>query len=110
MNIDKISFGARMPVSRIKLARNVNNQELPVDNYVKEMLSTHSAELEKVANFFDRDVVLAQRANLLLVNSGAKTSVIDMSKMQNGNELIDGIKTNLAQNNVVEKTSLSILK
>ena len=88
MNVNPVGFGAKLPVSRIKLARDVNNKELPVDNYVREML----------ANYVGRDVVLAQKGNLLLANSGAKTSVIDMSKMKNGQELINGITNNLKIN------------
>jgi len=62
------------------------------------MLANHSAEIEKVADYVGRDVVLAQKGNLLLANSGAKTSVIDMSKMKNGQELINGITNNLKIN------------
>lgn len=72
MNVNSVSFGAKMPVSRIKMARNINNSELPVDNYVKEMLEQHGGEIEKLASYLGRDVVLAQRGNLLLANSGAK--------------------------------------
>ena len=98
MNVNPVGFGAKLPVSRIKLARDVNNKELPVDNYVREMLANHSAEIEKVADYVGRDVVLAQKGNLLLANSGAKTSVIDMSKMKNGQELINGITNHLKIN------------
>lgn len=62
------------------------------------MLANYGSEIEKLADFVGRDVVLAQRGNLLLANSGAKTSVIDMSKMKNGQELVDGIKNNLKIN------------
>lgn len=98
MNINATAFSAKMPVSRIKMARNINNVELPVNNYVREMLDQHGSEIEKVANFVGKDVVLAQRGNLLLANSGARTSFIDMSKMKNGQELIDMIKNNLTIN------------
>lgn len=98
MNVNPVGFGAKLPVSRIRLARDVNNKELPVDNYVKEMLANHGAEIERIANYFDRDVVLAQKGNLLLANSGAKTSAIDMSKIKNGQELIDGITNNVKIN------------
>ena len=98
MNVNPVGFGAKLPVSRIKLARDINNKELPVDDYVREMLAEHAAEIDKVADYLGRDVVLAQRGNLLLANSGAKTSVIDMSKMKNGQELVDGIKNNLKNN------------
>lgn len=98
MNINSTTFGAKLPVSRIKMARNINNVELPVDNYVREMLEQNGSKIEKVANYVNRDVVLAQKGNLLLANSGAKTSVIDMSKMEKGDELIDGIIHNLKIN------------
>lgn len=98
MNVNNTAFGAKLPVSRIKMARTVGNTELPVSNYVKEMLEQHGGEIEKYANFVGRDVVLAQRGSLLLANSGAKTSVIDMGKMENGKELIDGIIENLRIN------------
>ena len=96
MNVNPVGFGAKLPVSRIKLARDISNKELPVDNYVREMLANYGSEIEKLADFVGRDV--AQRGNLLLANSGAKTSVIDMSKMKNGQELVDGIKNNLKIN------------
>lgn len=98
MNVNPVGFGKKLPVSRIKMARNINNVELPVDNYVKEMLLEHGDKIEKLANYLDRDVVLAQRGNLLLANSGVRTSAVDMSKMKNGQELIDGIINNLKIN------------
>lgn len=98
MNINSASFGAKLPVSRIKFARDIHNVELPVDNYVKEMLAEHGSKIENAANYVNRDVVLAQRGNLLLANSGPKTSVIDMSKMNKGDDLIDGIIHNLSIN------------
>ena len=98
MNVNPVGFGAKIPVSRIKMAKTVGNTELQVDNYVKEMLEQRGAEIEKLANFVGRDVVLAQRGKLLLVNSGAKTSAIDMSKMKHGDELIEGIKNNIILN------------
>jgi len=98
MNVNPVGFGAKLPVSRIKMARNSNNVELLVDNYVREMLSEHGAVIEKYASSLGKDVVLAQRGNLLLANSGVRTSAIDMSKMKNGQELIDGIINNLRIN------------
>lgn len=98
MNINSTSFGAKLPVSRIKLARSVSNKELPVDNYVREMLDQHGSKIEKVADYLGRDVLLAQKGNLLLVNSGVKTSAINMKKMEKGEDLIDGIIHNLKIN------------
>lgn len=98
MNVNPVGFGAKLPVSRIKLARNVNNQELPVNDYVKAMLDEYGNEIEKVANYVGRDVVIAQKGNLLIANSGAKTTVIDMSKMERGKDLINGITNNLKIN------------
>ena len=98
MNVNSVVFGAKLPVSRIKFARDISNRELPVDNYVKEMLADHGAEIERMADYLGRDVVLAQKGNLLLVNSGIKTSAIDMSKMWEGKELINGITNNIKIN------------
>ena len=98
MNVSSVGFGAKFPVSRIKFAKDINNKELPVDNYVKEMLAEHGNEIEKVADFVGRDVVLAQRGKLLLANSGPKTTVIDMREMHNGRDLINGITDNLRIN------------
>ena len=109
MNINSVSFQGQVPISRIKLARNLNNKELPVNDYVRDMLATHNEELEKVANFFDRDVVIAQKANLLLINSGVKTSVLDMSKMKHGSEVVTAIKMNIVENNAIPKTGFGIL-
>lgn len=92
------AFRAKLPLSRIKFAKDINNKELPVDNYVREMLIEQGNEIEKVADFLGKDVVLAQRGKLLLANSGPRTSVIDMRNMKNGQELIDGITNNLKIN------------
>lgn len=98
MNVNSVGFGAKLPVSRIKIARDLNNAELPINNYVREMLEQHGAEIEKVADYVGKDVVLAQRGNLLLANSGPRTTVIDMSKMNSGRDLINGITHNLKIN------------
>ena len=73
-------------------------EEVEGKNKTKEMNLHKTIEIEKVADYVGRDVVLAQKGNLLLANSGAKTSVIDMSKMKNGQELINGITNNLKIN------------
>ncbi len=109
MNIGRINntnFGAKMPVSRIKLAKDINNKELPVDNYVTEMLSQHGKRIEDVANLLGRDVVITQRKgrvagkpyNVVYANSGIITTRIDLNAMKNGKELIDGIISNLNSN------------
>lgn len=92
------AFRAKLPLSRIKFARDINNRELPVDTYVKEMLTQYGNEIEKVANHVGRDVVLAQKGKLLLANSGPKTTVIDMREMHNGRDLVNGITNNLKIN------------
>ncbi len=95
MNVNNTAFTAKMQLPRIKMARNINNVELPVDNYVKEMLEQHGAKIEKAAEFVGKDVVLAQRGKTLLVNSGAKTTAIDMREMNKGEDLVTGIIHNL---------------
>ena len=62
------------------------------------MVNDNRQILEQMANVVDKDVLLSQRNKLLLVNSGARTSVIDMNKMKHGDELIDGIKNNINLN------------
>ena len=98
MSVSPVGFGAKLPVSRIKYATNIHNRELPVDNYVKEMLANYGSEIEKLANYLGKDVVIAQKGNLLLANSGPRTTVIDMRKMEHGRDLINGITHNLKIN------------
>ncbi len=106
MNVNNTAFTAKVPVSRIKLARNINNAELPVDNYVIEMLEQHGSKIEKVADYLGRDVVITQRKgkvagkpfNVVYANSGARTTRIDLNAMKDGKELIDGIINNLKIN------------
>ena len=98
INVNSIGFGSKIPVSRIKFARDINNKEFPIDNYVKEMLSEYGQEIETVAKQVGKDVVLAQKGNLLIANSGVKTSVVDMNKMKSGRDLVNGITHNLKIN------------
>ena len=95
MNVNPVGFGAKLPVSRIKY---IETAKAPVDDYVKMMVNDNRQILEQMANVVDKDVLLSQRNKLLLVNSGARTSVIDMNKMKHGDELIDGIKNNINLN------------
>ena len=80
------------------LARDLNNKEVPINDYVREMLTVYGDKIENVANFLNKDVVLAQKGNLILANSGSKTSVTDLSKIEKGEDLINGIINNLKIN------------
>ena len=54
MNINPVGFGNKLLLSRIKFAKDINNKELPVDNYVREMLIEHGNEIEKLQIFWGK--------------------------------------------------------
>jgi hypothetical protein len=103
------NFGAKMPVQRIRFARDIHNEELPVDNYVREMIAEHKDSIAAIADLYDRNVTIAQRNSEVLANSGTITSVIDTKKMNLGKDLIDCIINNIRENGNVTKTGLSTL-
>lgn len=98
-----VSFGAKIPQSRIQLARDINNTELPVGEYLKERLPEIKPALEKVAELYKANVTLAQKGDLLMVNSGPITSYVDMANMKKGSELYDGIVNNIKANSEAGK-------
>lgn len=102
--INNVNFGMKAPVSRIKIVKAFDKTGLPADNeYLKQMVESNGREIEQLANFVGRDVILAQRGNLVLVNSGLKTDAIDLNRMNNGKELIEEIKSNLKKNDSISR-------
>jgi hypothetical protein len=104
-----VNFAAKMPLQRIRFARDIHNQELPVDDYVRKMIADNKDSINSVADLYDRNVTIAQRNSEVIANSGTITSVIDTKKMDHGKELIDCIINNIRKNGDVSKTGLSIL-
>lgn len=74
MNVNSIGFGAKVPNSRIKVVGEI-------DGYVDEMLNRGAREINNIANAHGKDVMIAQRGDSLMVNSGAVTSMFNMKEM-----------------------------
>ncbi len=101
--INNMAFGANLPI-RTKVLKTVDKNGAAVNtDYLKQMLEDNRDELNNLIRFVNKDLVLAQRGNTVLINSGAKTDAIELNKMKNGRELIDGIRNNLGKNDAISR-------
>ncbi|MCM1004407.1 MAG: hypothetical protein NC408_08710 [Candidatus Gastranaerophilales bacterium] len=97
--MNSIGFGAKMPVSRIKVMGEV-------DGYVDEMLNKGAREINNIANAHGKDVVIAQRGDSLMVNAGSVTSMFNMKEMESGKDFFTNIINNIRANSDVGKNGL----
>ncbi len=87
-----------LPESKVKIVGKV-------DGYVEQMLRESSFDFDILAEAYKvKDVKIAQKDNLLLVNSGVKTTFFDLKKMKHGSEFDDNIVNNIRENG--EKLSI----
>ena len=81
-----------LPESKVKIVGKV-------DGYVEQMLRESSLDFDVLAEAYKvKDVKIAQKDNLLLVNSGVKTTFFNLNKMKHGSELDDNIVNNIREN------------
>lgn len=106
MNINGINnalFGTKLQKG-IKILKTVDEKGALVNtDYLKQMLEDNIEELDNLIHYVNRDLFLAQRGQTILINSGAKTDVIELNKMKNGRELIVGIRNNLSKNDAISR-------
>lgn len=106
--INNMSFGANLPI-RTKILKTVDKNGAKVNtDYLKQMLEDNRDELNNLIRYVDKNLILAQRGNTVLVNSGVKTDAIELGKMKNGRELIDGIRNNLCKNDAISRGGVYI--
>ena len=70
-----------------------------LDEHVGSILKPFEDELNALANKNKTDIRLYSSKDLFMVNSGARTSVYDLSKMEHPFELMDCVRDNLFENN-----------
>lgn len=99
MDVNGIGFGAKVPVSRIKIVGTV-------DDYVHEMLREGAGQIHNIANAHGKDVFIAQRGDSLMVNSGTITSMFNMKKMERGRDFFNNIINNIRANSEVGKKGI----
>ncbi len=103
MNVSGVGFGAKMPVSRVRILK---SKEPGAENYIAELMEQKGSEVYTLADRLKKNVVLnrvvgmfgKENVDALYVNSGANTSRIDLKAVKNGDEVIEGIKNNLILN------------
>lgn len=100
MNVNGIGFGAKIPTSRIKIVGEV-------DGYVDEIISRNAREIHNIADAHGKDVLIAQRGDSLMVNSGAVTSMFNMKEMDNDRDFFKNIIDNIRANSEVGKKGLN---
>lgn len=75
-----ITFEAAKP--RVNWARNINNTEYPVSEKLKAKIASAKDALEILAKEEKTNITIAQKGDLLLINSRATTSVVDHTKLE----------------------------
>lgn len=120
MNVNPVGFGAKMPVSRIKIVENLKRNENEfAGNYLTELLQMKDKTtnipfkdmISKIAELYKTTVTLFQTNpnfekefgdNFLLMNAGPITSKINLSQLkEKGEEVIDAIINNIKANGEV---------
>lgn len=96
-----ITFEAAKP--RVNWARNINNIEYTVDKTLKNKIETIKPELEAEAKKRKTNITLAQKEELLLVNSGAITTTIEEVKSKSSHDLYNSILDNVYKNEKASK-------
>ena len=97
MNINAINnqlFQGKMPkepLSRIKIIGDVNG-------YIEQRIADGSNLIGNTAKLYNKEVKLAQKGDLLLINSGTKTTAFNWKQIENPKELYDSIINNIREN------------
>lgn len=105
MNINAINtlgFQAKvpkLPPERVKVVGKVNG-------YIEQMLNDGSAKLENIANIHKTDVRIAQKGDLVLVNSGPKTTYFDYKAMSKSDDFYQNIINNIRENSNIKKLKI----
>ena len=87
-----------LPESKVKIVGKV-------DGYVDQMLKDSLSDFECLAEAYKiKTLKIAQKDSLLLINSGVKTTFLDLKKMKQGTDFDDSIVNNIRENG--EKLSI----
>jgi len=70
--------------------------------YINDMISKHFKDIHAAAKSHNTVLTLAQKGeDILLINSGALTSTLDVSKMEKAKQFVDKIIGNIRANSVI---------
>lgn len=104
MNVNSVGFGAKFPTSRINILK---SNKPGAENYLKELIEDKGANVTKMAHDLNKDVTLyrfvgdvpsqqgMRNVDAVLINSGYKTTRVDLKTAKNGDEVIEAIGKNL---------------
>lgn len=110
MNINPVEtanpqFQAKNNRSVIKL---IDQRKFPIDKELKNMLKTCSSDIETLAKKNNlSEVKLAGNGASVLINTGAVTSCIERSAIENAKDLYSAVETNVFAN---QKTGRGLAK
>ena len=106
--INGIGFMSKAPITRIKQVGNL-------DGYSTEMLNRCYGEVESFARNYGKQVMISQKKDSILVNSGPITSTFNIHKLENpdrdfGQNIINNIRANTIANEKGLKKGIEYLE
>lgn len=95
-----------MKVAPVKMFTERLNIVGELDGYASEMIRELAPKIYKWTDY--NPITLAQKGDLLLVNSGAKTSFLNLKKIEKPSEIEETIWKNVRENSALNITGRSI--
>ena len=81
----------------------------PVSSYTRQYVKKHAAHIVDLEKTFGREIKIAERGNQILVNSGVKTSALDINKITSQSDLLSHIENNCGANEHAKNKDVAIL-
>jgi hypothetical protein len=84
------------PLNPVKMAVDRFNIVGKLDDYASEMIRELAPSIYKLTDY--NPITIAQKGDLLMVNSGVKTSVLNLKQMESHNDIMKMITKNVHEN------------
>ena len=95
-----------MNVTPVKMAVEKFNIVGELDGYASEMIRELAPKIYKLTDY--NPITIAQKGDLLLVNSGARTGYVNLKKMESPREIMNTIVENVHANAKLNTTGRRI--
>lgn len=82
----------------------------PVSSYTRQYVRKHANHLVDLEKNFGREIKIAERGNQILVNSGVKTSVLDINEIKTPTDLLWHIDNNCGANEHARNKDIAYLE
>ena len=81
----------------------------PVSSYTNQYVRKYASSIAGMEKMYGREIKIAERGNQILVNSGVKTSVLDINKITSPNDLLALVQNNCAANEHAKNISAKFI-